>query len=100
MRSAQLGRDHDIYQVVPDRHSTARGNNTMCEGRQHGMCDAMHQKKKLDNVMLETEKLKSDIVGVAEIRWTGKGEIVKQECKVASFGSCKHKDGVDFLLDN
>jgi len=59
----------------------------------------MLQKGKLENVKQEMERMKINILGLAEMRWKGAGEITSDGFKVLYSGGDKHYAGVGLILD-
>ena len=60
----------------------------------------LHQPGKLHNMDREMRRLKVDIMGVAEVRWTGVGSVELPEggCFIYSGGQ-EHKHGVGVMLN-
>ena len=59
----------------------------------------MHQPGKLENVAREMTRLKVDIMGVCEVRWTGAGTVDLDDggCMIYSGGTA-HAHGVGVML--
>ena len=55
---------------------------------------------KLDNLCKEADDLKTDIIGVAETRWTDEGCIKKDNYTFIHSGGAESKHGVGFLISN
>jgi len=54
----------------------------------------------LDILLYQLKDMKWSIMGLSEVRWTGAGEIEKDECKIIYAGRSdnKHQDGVALIL--
>ncbi|XP_037787450.1 craniofacial development protein 2-like [Penaeus monodon] len=59
----------------------------------------LFQSGKLDNVKLEMTRLKVNVLGICETRWTGSGEFNNDSFKVLYTGGVKHERGVALILD-
>jgi len=59
----------------------------------------LFQSGKLDNVKLEMTRLKVNILGICETRWTGSGEFNSDNFRVLYSGGVKHEQGVAMILD-
>ena len=58
----------------------------------------MFQAGKLANVAQEMGRLKIDVLGLSEVRWTGCGEVNYQGKKLIYSGGERHERGVGFVL--
>ena len=58
----------------------------------------LHKPGKLDNLIQEAKHLDSDIIGVAETRWTGDGYLKKDDYIFIHSGGEEHCRGVGFLI--
>ncbi|GFN75668.1 craniofacial development protein 2 [Plakobranchus ocellatus] len=67
-----FGRDSFVQQVAPGRHpASAREINTDQISRiTTWNVHTLHQKGKLENVVKEMGRIKLNILGLAEVRWT------------------------------
>ena len=54
----------------------------------------------MDNLCQEAERLKADIIGISETRWTDDGYIQKDNYTFIHSGGEKHMHGVGFLIKN
>ena len=54
---------------------------------------------KFDNVKQEMTRVRINILGMCEVRWTGAGLITSDEYTVIYSGGNKHERGVGILLD-
>lgn len=62
-------------------------------------CHTLYQVGKLDNLK-KAERIKLDVVGVSEVRWTGSGQITSEEWTLCYSGGERHEAGVGVLLRN
>ena len=58
----------------------------------------LHKPGKLDNLIQEAKHLDTDIIGVAETRWTGDGYLKKDDYIFIHSGGEEHCRGVGFLI--
>ena len=58
----------------------------------------LHKPWKLDNLIQEAKHLDTDIIGVAETRWTGDGYLKKDDYIFIHSGGEEHCRGVGFLI--
>ena len=56
--------------------------------------------RKTDNLCQELDDLKTDIIGVAETRWTNEGCIKKENCTFIHSGGAESTHGDGFLINN
>ena len=97
-RGASLGRPSHVRQVGPDRHSASvRNRNIMRIGTWN--VRTLYQKGKLDNVVQEMNRMRINILGISETRWTGSGEFTVEKHKMIYSGGIRHERGVGVLLD-
>ena len=89
-----------LRQVVPDRHHTKPVS-------EYGMpfkvatwnVKTLFQCGKLDNVRREMKRLKINILGLSEVRWTSCGRLNEEGEEMIYSGGSKHENGVAILLD-
>ena len=60
----------------------------------------LYQAGKLDNAIQEMKKMKIDILGIAETRWTESGKIGKDSHTILYSGGQEHRNGVGILMKN
>ena len=60
--------------------------------------NTLHQAGKIENLKKEAQRLKLDIVGVSEARWTGSGRTVTGDWIFYHSGGQKHEHGVGILI--
>ena len=60
----------------------------------------LYQAGKLDNVIQEMKKMKIDILGIAETRWTESGKIRKNNHTILYSGGQEHRNGLGILMKN
>ena len=53
---------------------------------------------KIDNVKKEMERMKVDILGLSEVRWTGDGKINEDNKIIVYSGGAKHERGVSVMM--
>ncbi|XP_042874362.1 craniofacial development protein 2-like [Penaeus japonicus] len=59
----------------------------------------LYQQGKLDNVILEMDRLKLDVLGLGEVRWVGVGQFVKGDKTVLYSGGDQHHHEVVLILN-
>ena len=105
--SVSLGRDTNVAQVGPDRHpATVAKNKKNIRKRWKKNTTyiatwnvrTLFQKGKLDNVVMEMNRMKLKILGLAEMRWNGNGSFKKDGHTVLYSGNNKHTNGVGFIV--
>ena len=100
-----LGRDSHEQWVGPDRHqvTTQKKSNTNVRKKflRVGTWNVrtLYQAGKLDNLVKEMERLKVNVFGISETRWTDTGVFTSGDCTMISSGSTTHERGVAVLLD-
>ncbi|XP_037784698.1 craniofacial development protein 2-like [Penaeus monodon] len=86
-------------QVAPDRYQA-----TVCNITKQSLkirtwnVRKLFQSGKLDNVKLEMTRLKVNILGICETKWTGSGEFNSDNFRVLYSGGVKHERGVAMIL--
>ncbi|GFS21618.1 craniofacial development protein 2-like [Elysia marginata] len=62
----------------------------------------LYQSGKFDNLLIETESLKTDILGISETRsrWTESGSIRRKNYTMIYSGGQEHEHGVGIVLKN
>ena len=58
----------------------------------------LYQAGKVENLMIEMNRLKVDIMGLAEVRWTGSGLIKYEDYSMIFSGGEKHQLGVGIMM--
>ncbi|GFO19099.1 craniofacial development protein 2-like [Plakobranchus ocellatus] len=59
----------------------------------------LHQKVKLENVVKEMERMNLNILGLAEVRWTGAGSMKLGSKTLIYSGGHTHERGIGILFD-
>ena len=59
----------------------------------------LYQSGKLNNIKKEMERLRINMFGIYEVRWTGAGKISSDKCTVIYSGGQEHEKVVGFILD-
>ena len=59
----------------------------------------LYQPGKLENVKQEMKRLKVNVMGVCETRWTDSGSFTSDGFTVLFSGNDKHERGVGFIID-
>ena len=59
----------------------------------------LYQVGKLDNVIQEMKKMKIEILGIVETRWTESGKIRKDSHTILCSGGQKHRNRVGILMN-
>ena len=92
------GRTRHEQQVASDRHPVTARNSIKLKVATWNV-RTMHQPGKLENVAREMTRLKVDIMGVCEVRWTGAGTVDLDDggCMIYSGGTA-HAHGVGVML--
>lgn len=54
---------------------------------------------KLENLIIEMERLKIDIIGISELKWTGKGDFWSEGYRIIFSGDDYRVTGVGFILN-
>lgn len=100
-----LGRDTHVRQVRLDRHqdTVSRKNR---RSRNHGKfkigtwnVNTLYQSGKMENVTQEMTRLKVDILGISEARWTGKGKCLTENGVFYYSGGDQHQNGVGIFVN-
>ena len=93
-----FGRVSHAQQVVPGRHqATSRKTKPVRIGTWN--IRTLFQKGKLDNIDQEMDRMKLNILGLAEVRWKGAGSIKIGSKTLIYSGGDNHERGVGILLD-
>ncbi|GFO36777.1 craniofacial development protein 2-like protein [Plakobranchus ocellatus] len=99
-RPVSSGRGSHVPQVTLDRHLvTACKTTTTTTKIATWNVRTMLQKGKLDNIKLEMERMKINILGLSEVRWQGAGVITSGNYKIFYSGGTTHERGVGIILD-
>ena len=92
-----FGRDSHVQQVTPGRHpATARTQKLKlaCWNVR-----TLYQKGKLDNLVQEMDRMKINILGIAETRWQGTNSIKHKGKFMIYSGGDKHERVVGIIFD-
>ena len=85
-----------MQHVTPDRHpATARTQQLIACWNVR----TLYQKGKLDNVVLEMDRMKINILGIAETRWQGTKSIKHKGKFMIYSGGDTHERGVGIIFD-
>jgi len=96
---SSLGRDRHVRQMTPDRHSaTVRNSNKIKIGTWNTR--TMYEKGKFANVKSEMSRMEINILGLAEVRWTGAGILTSDGYTIVYSGGNVHERGVGIILDS
>ena len=85
-------------QQVPRGHYQATARTDCIRRIATWNVNTLYQIGKLENLKKEAERLKLDIVGVSEARWTGSGKEVTADWIFYYSGGEKHESGVGVLI--
>ena len=101
--SPGIGR-HERQVHLDRHHETARSNkkrNVSGKMLRVGTWNVrtMSQIGKLENVKMEMDRLKMNVLGISEMRWPGSGKLCSGEHVVVFSGGLKHEHGVGMILD-
>ncbi|GFO34944.1 endonuclease exonuclease phosphatase domain containing protein [Plakobranchus ocellatus] len=96
-----FSRDSRVQQVSPYRHPTSACKiniNQTLKIATWNLC-TLHQKRKLENVIKEMDRIKYNILELAEVRWTGKGSTKLGIKTLIYSGGHTHQRGIGILFD-
>lgn len=101
------GRDCHGQQVTPDHQPATAHKLKLIFNQRKGQpikigtwnVRTLYQTGKLHNVVKEMKRLKVNIMGIAETRWTGSGRITTDGNTLIYSGAEEHERGVAILLD-
>ncbi|GFO40094.1 endonuclease exonuclease phosphatase domain containing protein [Plakobranchus ocellatus] len=96
-----ITRDSHVQQVAPGRHpASARKIKTDKTSKiATWNVRTLHQKGKLENVVKDMAGMKLNILGLAEVRWTGADSMKLGSKTLIYSGGHTHERGVDILFD-
>ena len=97
--TAALGKDALITQGALDRHQAIEFNTRNQIKISTWNVRSLYQKGKLENVKLEMERLKVQILGISETRWTKSGSVKTEDYTMYYSGGDDHEHGVGILLN-
>ena len=101
--SVSLGRDTNVAHVGPDRHpaTVAKSKKSIRKRWKKSTTyialwnvRTLFQKGKVDNIVMEMNRMKLKILGLAEMRWNGNGSFKKDGHTVLYWGNNEHTNGV------
>ncbi|GFO27425.1 endonuclease exonuclease phosphatase domain containing protein [Plakobranchus ocellatus] len=74
---SSFGRDSHVQQVAPGHHPAPAHKIKIDQTYKKATWNVLtlHQKGKLENVIKEMERIKFNILGLGEVRWTGAGSM-------------------------
>jgi len=95
-----FSRDHHLLQVIPDHYPTivCRTNNVNKRIVTWAV-RTIYKSGKMDNIMMEMKRMKINILGVCEVRWTQSGKLASEGTTFIYSGGSEHKHGVGIFLD-
>lgn len=96
--SVSPGRIRDGLQVTTDRHPATRSNRVITRIATWNV-RTLFRAGRLDNVVQEMDRLRINVLGLSEVRWTGAGMLRRENCTVIYSGGQKHEKGVAVILD-
>ena len=93
-----------VRQVSPDRHQATVGignNNSKSKAIRIGTWNlqTMFQKGKLENIKQEMRRMKTNILGLSEVRWQGADKITSDEFTIVYSRGDSYQRGVGILTD-
>ena len=97
--TAALGKDALITQGALDRHQATEFNTRNQIKISTWNVRSLYQKGKLENVKLEMGRLKVQILGLSETRWTKSGSFRTEDYTMYYSGGDEHERGVGILLN-
>ena len=97
--TAALGKDALITQGALDRHQATEFNTRNQIKISTRNVRSLCQKGKLENVKLEMERLKVQILGISETRWTKSGSFKTEDYTMYYSGGDDHERRVGILLN-
>ena len=107
-RGVSSGQDRHGSQVAPDRHPATVDKEDRRKAKKSRAkkvtigtwnVRTMHQSGKLENILQEMKRMEVNILGVAEMRWTGAGEANSEGYKILYSGGQHHERGVGVIID-
>ena len=95
-----FGRDHHVLQVITDRYSTTvcRTNNLNKRIATWNV-RTMYQSGKMDSIVMEMKRMKINILGVCEVRWTQSGKLASEGTTFMYSGGTEHKHDIGIFLN-
>ena len=95
-----FGRDHHMLQVIPDRYPAAVCRTNYLNKRiATWNVRTMYPSGKMDNIMMEMKRMKINILGVCEVRWTQSGKLASEGTTFMYSGGIEHKHRVGIFLE-
>ena len=95
-----FGRDHHVLQVISHCYpATVCRTDTLDKRIATWNVRTMYQSGKMDNIMMEMKRMKINILGVCEVRWTQSGKLASEGTTFIYSGGSDHKHGVGIFLD-
>ena len=89
-----------MLQVISDRYpATVCRTNNLNKRIATWNVKTMYQSGKMDNIMMEMKRMKINIFGVCEVRWTQSGKLASERTTFIYSGGTEHKHGVGIFLD-
>jgi len=68
-----------VLQVIPDHYpATVCRTNNLNKRIATWNVRTMNQSRKMDNIMMEMKRMKINILGVCEVRWTQSGKLASE----------------------
>ena len=59
----------------------------------------LYQQGKLNNVILEMNRMRMNCLGLCEVKWAGNGQIEKDDKTIIYSGGCGHSNGAALIMD-
>ena len=85
-------------QRVPGNRNRVTARSTCCCKLASWNVNTVYQSGKLENLKKEAKRMKLDVVGVSEVRWTGCGNLNSGGLSFYYSGGVRHEAGVGLLL--
>ena len=99
-KGISFGRDHHVLHVIPDRYpATVSRTNNLNKKIATWNVRTMYQSGKMDNIMKEVKRMKSNILDVCEVRWAQSGKLASEGTTGIYSRGTDHKHGVGTFLD-
>ena len=93
-----LGRRHHARQVRLDRYPATVSTRHKPYKIATWNVRTLYQKGKIDNVVQEMKRMKIDVLGISEARWTGTGKCDTENGMYYYTGGDQHMNGVGIFV--
>ena len=87
------------FQALSNCHQATLCNNRVKTKIETCNAGTLHKLGKLENLLKEQKRLKVNIFGISEMRWTGAGTVKKDDYTMIYSGGTKHMYGGGISID-